>query len=212
MPSAPPRAAFADHDADDRRGQPRHLEHRVGDHLGLAALLGADARIGARRVDQADDRHVELGGQLHLGHGLAIALGMGAAEVAGVAFLERLCLFDGRRPSPCTRRAWPSRCGSPGRRRRTCRRAARRTRRRPVRGSRWSWAARDGGRPRPSPRASAGCRSASSGRSTRGAGGGSRCGPRAFAARRPPVSPAGPPTRRSDAQTISDGGFQPWGA
>ncbi len=41
------RAAFADHHADDRRGQPRHLEHRAGDDLGLAAFFGADARIGA---------------------------------------------------------------------------------------------------------------------------------------------------------------------
>ena len=54
-----------------------------GDHLGLAALLGADARIGAGRVDEADDRQAVLGGQLHLGQRLAIALGMGTAEIAG---------------------------------------------------------------------------------------------------------------------------------
>ena len=33
---------------------------------GLAALLGGDARIGARRVDEGDDRQAELGRQPHL--------------------------------------------------------------------------------------------------------------------------------------------------
>ena len=75
------------------RRQPRHLEHRVGDDLGLAAFFGADARIGPAGVDEADDRHVELGGQLHLGHRLAIAFGMGVAVIAEAAFLERLALL-----------------------------------------------------------------------------------------------------------------------
>ena len=61
--------------------------------LGLAALLGADAGIGARRVDQADDRQAELRGQLHLVERLAVALGMGAAEEALVALLERAALL-----------------------------------------------------------------------------------------------------------------------
>ncbi len=65
----------------------------LGDDLGLAALFGPDARIRPRRVYQADHRHVELGGQPHLGHRLAIALGMGAAEEARVALLERLALL-----------------------------------------------------------------------------------------------------------------------
>ena len=34
----------------------RHLEQVAGDGLALAALLGADPGIGARRVDQRDDR------------------------------------------------------------------------------------------------------------------------------------------------------------
>ncbi len=92
MPSAPPRAPFADHDADDRRFEPRHLEHALGDDLRLAALFGADAGIGAGRVDQADDRELVLGRELHLGHRLAVAFGMGAAEEALVAFFERFAL------------------------------------------------------------------------------------------------------------------------
>ena len=86
-------APFADHDADDRRRQARHLEHALGDDLGLAALFGADAGIGAGRVDQADDRQLVLGGHLHLGHRLAIAFGMGAAEEAFVAFFERFAFM-----------------------------------------------------------------------------------------------------------------------
>ena len=86
----PARTAFADHHADDRRRQPRHQEHRLGNHLRLAALLGADARISPAGVDQTDDRHVELGGQPHLGHGLAVALGMGVAEIAEVFSLNVL--------------------------------------------------------------------------------------------------------------------------
>ena len=53
-----------------------HLQQAGGDELGLAALLGADARIAPGRVDQADDRQLELGGQLHLVERLAIPLRM----------------------------------------------------------------------------------------------------------------------------------------
>ncbi len=45
----PAAAALADHHADDRRRQPATSPIRFdGDDLGLAALLGPDARIGAR--------------------------------------------------------------------------------------------------------------------------------------------------------------------
>ena len=53
-----------------------------GDGLGLAALLGADARVGARRVDEGDDRAAEALGQLHQAQRLAVALGARHAEVA----------------------------------------------------------------------------------------------------------------------------------
>ena len=46
MPSAPPEPPSPITTQMIGRGQPRHLEHRVGDDLGLAAFLGADARIG----------------------------------------------------------------------------------------------------------------------------------------------------------------------
>ena len=41
-----------------------------------------EAGIGARRVDQGDDRGAELGGELHQPERLAVALGVGHAEVA----------------------------------------------------------------------------------------------------------------------------------
>ncbi len=74
--------ALADHDADDRRVQPAHLEQIPRNRLGLAPLLGADARVGAFRVDQRHDRKAELLGEAHLRKRLAVALRMGAAEVA----------------------------------------------------------------------------------------------------------------------------------
>lgn len=82
MPSAAG-APLADDDADDRRGQAGHFEHRRGDHLGLAAFLGGNPRIGARRIDEADHRQAELGGHLHFADRLAIAFGVGAAVIAG---------------------------------------------------------------------------------------------------------------------------------
>src|SRR5262249_32629601 len=61
--------------------------------LGLPALLGADAREGARRVDQADDRQPKLCRQAHALECLAIALGMGAAVHALAALCERVALL-----------------------------------------------------------------------------------------------------------------------
>ena len=52
------------------------------------APLGPDAGIRAGRVDQADDRHLELFSELHLDERFAIALRMGAAEQALGLFLE----------------------------------------------------------------------------------------------------------------------------
>ena len=51
------------------------------DRLGLAALLGVDARPGAGGVDQRDDRQVEPVGELHQPRRLAIALGPRHAEI-----------------------------------------------------------------------------------------------------------------------------------
>jgi hypothetical protein len=66
----------------DHRGPQRQAAlGRAGDGLGLAALLGADARIGAGGVDEGDHRQVEALGHVHQAHGLAVALGPGHAEV-----------------------------------------------------------------------------------------------------------------------------------
>ena len=62
--------------------QARHLEQIAADRLGLAALLGVDAGIGARRVDEGEHRQAELLGELHQAQRLAVALGLGHAEVA----------------------------------------------------------------------------------------------------------------------------------
>src|SRR5262249_33742067 len=50
--------------------------------LRLAALLGTDPGIGARRVDERDDRRPELVGEAHETERFSISLGMGHAEVA----------------------------------------------------------------------------------------------------------------------------------
>ena len=60
---------------------------RARDRLGLAALLGVDAGIGARRVDQRHDRQAEAVGQLHQADRLAIAFRVGHAEIVAHAAL-----------------------------------------------------------------------------------------------------------------------------
>src|SRR5690606_27057720 len=51
------------------------------DRLRLAARLGIDAGIGARRVDQGQDREAEPVGQLHQADRLAVALRPRHAEI-----------------------------------------------------------------------------------------------------------------------------------
>ena len=57
------------------------------DGFGLAALFRAKAGIGAGQIDEADDGAAELLGNFHAAQRLAIAFGMGHAEVALDAFL-----------------------------------------------------------------------------------------------------------------------------
>ena len=78
----PAGAALAHHGAEDGRAQPRHDLEVAGDRLALAALLGADARIGAGGVDEGQDRQPEALRHLHQPQGLAVALGARHAEVA----------------------------------------------------------------------------------------------------------------------------------
>ena len=54
---------------------------RAGDRLGLAALLGIDAGIGAGGVDERDDRQLEAVGEFHEPHRLAVALRPRHAEI-----------------------------------------------------------------------------------------------------------------------------------
>ena len=82
-PERAARTALADHDRDDGGAQAAHLEEVHRDRLRLAALLAAEAGVGAGRVDEGHDRKPELLGELHLEERLAVALGMGAAEVGG---------------------------------------------------------------------------------------------------------------------------------
>ena len=93
MPKRAARSPFPDHHANDRRCQPRHLQQVRRDELGLAALLGADARKGARRVDQTDHRQPKLRRQPHVLQRFAIAFRVGAAIKAFLLFLERAPLL-----------------------------------------------------------------------------------------------------------------------
>ncbi len=85
----PAGAAFADHDADDRRFEARHFEHALGDDLGLAAFFRPNAGVSTGGVDQANDGQLVLSRHLHFGHRFAVAFGMGAAEETLIAFFER---------------------------------------------------------------------------------------------------------------------------
>jgi len=59
----------------------------------LSTLLGPNSWVRAGGIDQADHRQSILGGQSHLAHGLAVALGMGAAKVTCLPFGERLAFL-----------------------------------------------------------------------------------------------------------------------
>ena len=81
------RAALADDDRNDRNAQHRHLKEIARDRLALAALLGADARVRARGIDEGDERQAEALRETHQTQRLAIALGLGHAVVAAHALL-----------------------------------------------------------------------------------------------------------------------------
>ena len=75
-------AALADADHQNGDGQAGHLAQIAGDRLGLAALLGVDAGVGAGSVQEGDHGPAELGGQLHRAQRLAVAFRLRHAEVA----------------------------------------------------------------------------------------------------------------------------------
>ena len=74
-------AALADDHGDQRHAERQAAVGRAGDGLGLAALLRADAGVGAGGVDQREHRQAESVGEVHQPHGLAIALRLRHAEV-----------------------------------------------------------------------------------------------------------------------------------
>src|SRR5437660_461677 len=89
-------------DGDDRRAEPGHLAQVPRDRLRLAALLGPDARVGAGRVDQGEDRLAELLGEPQEAERLAVSLGVGHAEVPRdlLARVTALLVTDDDDPLP----------------------------------------------------------------------------------------------------------------
>ena len=83
---------------DGRDLEPQHHRLRARDRAALAVLLGRDARIGARRVDERHEREAERVGELHRAHRLAVALRIRHPEVAARALLDvaTLLLADDR--------------------------------------------------------------------------------------------------------------------
>ena len=124
------RAALAGDDGDDRRPQAGHQRRSSGRSPRPCRAPRTPAPGWAPgHVDEGHDRQAEPLGQLHHPHRLAIALGVGHAEVAPdvLVGLGALLLADDHdRPTVDPSRG---RRRSPGRRRRGGRRAARRSRR-----------------------------------------------------------------------------------
>src|SRR5258705_21832 len=78
---SPAAAADADDHGDVGYAERQARLGRARDRLGLPALLGADAGIGALGVDQRDDRYAETVGHPHQPYRLAIAFGPRHAEI-----------------------------------------------------------------------------------------------------------------------------------
>src|SRR5262249_13692366 len=87
------RAPLADDRADYGHPQLGHGVEVAPDRLRLAALLGADARIGARRIHEREHRRAELLGELHQSQRLAEALRLGHSEIAMELFLRIAALL-----------------------------------------------------------------------------------------------------------------------
>ena len=83
-----PRTSLTDDDGDDRCTQLRHDHQVSGNGLALPAFFGADARIGARRIDKGKHRQFESLRKLHDTQGLAITFRSGHAVVPVNALLD----------------------------------------------------------------------------------------------------------------------------
>src|SRR5581483_5852506 len=92
------RASLADDAGDGRDGEPGHERLRGRDRATLAVLLGGDARIRARRVDERDERKAVELGELHHAHRLQVALRIRHPEAPLRALLDvaTLLLADER--------------------------------------------------------------------------------------------------------------------
>ena len=77
----PAGATLADDARDRRDPETNHRKLGAGNPAALAMLLGLDARICARRVDERDHRETVPVRELHDPHRLPIALGVGHPEV-----------------------------------------------------------------------------------------------------------------------------------
>ena len=73
---------------DDGHPQPGHLAEVERDGLPDAALLGADARVGARSVDEADDGAAELLRLMHEPERFAVAFRVRHPEVTAQVLLH----------------------------------------------------------------------------------------------------------------------------
>jgi hypothetical protein len=74
-------AAFADDDGDDGYAEAGHFPEVNGDGFSLAAFFGVDAGIGTGGVEEAEDRAVKLGGELHTTEGFPVAFRLGHGKV-----------------------------------------------------------------------------------------------------------------------------------
>src|SRR6185369_17954102 len=75
------RAAFADDHRHDRDPEAQAAIGRPRDGFRLTALLSADARIGAGRVDEGQDGQAEAVGGFQEAHRLAVTLGSRHAPI-----------------------------------------------------------------------------------------------------------------------------------
>ena len=101
------RAALADDAGDARDAEPRHRELAARDPASLPVLLGGDARIGARSVDERDDR--ESGGGRPAPSRASPCGSPRDTSCRSSGACARGCPgpSDGRRARPCGRRSAP---------------------------------------------------------------------------------------------------------
>ena len=86
-------STLANHSGDDRNGNTEPLHDRLGDGRSNSSLFGPRARVCAGRVDQRDDRKVELGSMLGQAYRFAIALRVHHPPIPGHPLFEAAALL-----------------------------------------------------------------------------------------------------------------------